>query len=151
MSDGATAADIPPLTTLTPGGAVQLGGETAATVEFELPVWRRVVKAVATPGAGSTVAGPVRISSSWHWSTARWTVTAPLRVFRSGKIPPGVLALELTAARRGEAPEAFTSAIPDIEVKSAEQSAAAELALASPVETGRAKMESALAVAAGVA
>lgn len=133
---GTAAPDLPGVAELRPDAKIPLGGETTAVLEFRLPVYRRVLKATAAPGKGSTVAGAVRIESVWRWNQSVWRVEAPLRAFRSGQIPPGALTLELSPAKRGGETVEFSAVIPDLAVEPGENRGG-DLALAGEMTPGR--------------
>lgn len=129
-----TPAEIPGIATLDPAGGIALGATVRASVEFQLPLFRRVNRAVAEPGDGSTLVGePVIERSRWKWSRQEWRVSAELRAFRPGTVQPGVLTLELSPEKSGGEPVLFTVTIPDFSAGAVKVAPNAELQLADAV------------------
>lgn len=127
-------AEVPGIATLAPAEGIQLGTTVHASVELELPLCRRVNKAVAEPGDGSTLVGEPAIERGrWMWSRQMWRVSAELRPFRPGTVQPGVLTLELSPEKSGGEPVLFTVTIPDFSAGAAKVALNAELQLADAV------------------
>ncbi|UKI33006.1 MAG: hypothetical protein L6W00_05695 [Lentisphaeria bacterium] len=107
-------AEVPGIATLVPAEGIHLGSTVRASVELELPLFRRVNKVVAEPGDGATLVGEPEIDrGGWRWSRQVWRIAAELRPFRPGTVQPGVLTLELSPEKSGGEPVLFTVTIPD--------------------------------------
>lgn len=127
-------AEVPGIATLAPAEGIQLGSTVRASVELELPLFRRVNKVVAEPGDGSTLVGEPEIDrGGWRWSRQGWRIAAELRPFRPGTVQPGVLTLELSPEKSGGEPVLFTVTIPDFSAGAAKVAPNAELQLADAV------------------
>lgn len=127
-------AEVPGIATLAPAEGIHLGSTVRASVELELPLFRRVNKVVAEPGDGATLVGEPEIDrGSWRWSRQVWRIAAELRPFRPGTVQPGVLTLELSPEKSGGEPVLFTVTIPDFSAGAAKVAPNAELQLADAV------------------
>ena len=127
-------AEVPGIATLVPAEGIHLGSTVRASVELELPLFRRENKVVAEPGDGATLVGEPEIDrGSWRWSRQVWRIAAELRPFRPGTVQPGVLTLELSPEKSGGEPVLFTVTIPDFSAGAAKVAPNAELQLADAV------------------
>ena len=109
-------AVVPGIAELTPASGVTVGGDITASTEFDLPLWRRVVRAAAAPADGVAAVGSPRIASAWRWSKRRWRVEVPMRPYRSGTTAPGALTIEMSPSVSGGTPETAEVVIPDFAV-----------------------------------
>ncbi len=126
--------EVPGIAVLDPSEGIALGTAVRSSVEFQLPLRRRLTRVVAEPGDGSTLVGEPAIKRGrWKWARQVWRISAELRPFRPGTVQPGVLTLEVSPAKSGGEPELFTVTIPDFSAGALKVAPNAELQLADAV------------------
>ncbi len=126
------------MVTLTPAGDVPLGESVRYSIVLELPVCRKIEKAVAEPGVGCIAAGsPVIRRGAWKWSRQLWHIEGELRLLRPGEVIPGVLTVEASGKDGGAQVE--TAVIPGFTILPLQlpPDARPELAGAVDVSSGR--------------
>ena len=108
---------FPSMVAVAPQGDLPLDQGMHVSLEFELPLCRKVEKAVLEPGEGCIVAGDVKIERGlWKWSRRVWRIEGELRALRPGEVIPGVLTFEISPAEKGEEPFVETAAVPGFTV-----------------------------------
>ena len=109
---------VPQSVELEKAPSVTVGAIIALRAEFTLPRYRKVLTAGMTPGKGSALSQAPVISTVRHgWEENVYQVQASLCALRPGESGAGEIQLEVTPARKDEAPERFTLKIPPFKIE----------------------------------